>query len=96
MDALVDENGVVTPASVTWSAPNTYSTPIPDDSGNDRMMAGYLDNSNTVPNTVEVADLPAGFSRYGVYAYFNGDNGNATRVANYPITSLDAFGLVHG
>jgi endoglucanase len=96
MDALVDENGAATSASVTWNAPNTYSIPISDNPGNDRMMAGYLDNSNTVPNTVEVAGLPPGFAHYDVYVYFDGDNGSATRVANYRITSVGAFGLVHG
>ncbi|HTW48679.1 MAG TPA: hypothetical protein VMD92_12070 [Acidobacteriaceae bacterium] len=82
--------------AVTWSAPNTYSIPIPDNPGNDRMMAGYLDNNNTVPNTVEVSGLPANFGLYDVYVYFDGDNGSATRVANYRITSIDSFGRVHG
>ncbi len=93
---LLDENGVATTVSVTWSAPNTYDTSIPDLPGNYGMMKGYLDNSNTVPSTVSVAGLPASFRRYDVYVYFNGDNGSATRVGNYRLTSVDAFGLVHG
>jgi endoglucanase len=96
LGSLVDESGVATSASVTWSAPNTYDTPIPDLPGDDRMMIGYLDNNNTVPNTVSVAGLPAGFGHYDVYVYFNGDNGSATRVGNYRMTSEDGFGMVHG
>ncbi len=96
LTGLVDENGNATSASVNWSAPNTYSTPIPDQPGNDRMMKGYLDNSNTVPNQVSIVGLPDSFRLYDVYVYFNGDNGSATRVGNYRITSLDQFGRVHG
>jgi endoglucanase len=93
---LLDESGAATVASVTWSAPNTYSTPIPDDPGNDRMMKGYLDNSNTVPNSVSVAGLPANFGRYDVYVYFNGGTTTSTRVGNYRLTAVDSFGMVHG
>ncbi|MGB6690772.1 MAG: Ig-like domain-containing protein [Terracidiphilus sp.] len=96
LGSLLDENGAATTASVTWSSPNTYDTPIPDLPGNDDMMKGYLDNNNTIPNTVSVTGLPASFRRYDVYVYFNGDNGSATRVGNYRITSVDAFGIVHG
>jgi endoglucanase len=93
---LVDENGVATTASVTWSAPDTYSTPIPDQPGNDAMMKGYLDNSNTVPNSVSVEGLPASFQRYDVYVYFNGGTNTSARVANYRITSVDSSGALHG
>jgi hypothetical protein len=96
MSNLVDEKGVATTASVTWSAPNTYDTFIPDVPGDERMMKGYLDNSNTVPNIVSVAGLPASFVRYDVYVYFNGINGSATRVGNYRLTSVDGLGAVRG
>ncbi len=96
MSDLVDENGAATTASVTWSAPDTYSTPISDDPGNDRVMKGYLDDSNTVPNTASVAGLPASFRSYDVYVYFNGGTTTSTRVGNYRLTSLDRFGAVHG
>jgi endoglucanase len=96
LSSLVDESGAATTASVTWSAPNTYSTPIADQPGNDRMMKGYLDSSNTVPNTVSMAGLPSGFRRYDVYVYFNGGTTTSTRVGNYRITSVDSFGMVHG
>jgi endoglucanase len=96
MSGLVDENGAATTASVTWNAPNTYDTSIPDLPGNDAMMKGYLDNNNTVPSTVSVTGLPASFGRYDVYVYFDGDNGSATRVGNYRLTAVDAAGMVHG
>jgi endoglucanase len=96
MNNLVDENGSATAASVTWSAPNTYDTPIADEPGNNGMMKGYLDSSNTVPNSVQVAGLPASFKRYDVYVYFNGGTTTSTRVGNYRITSVDGSGAVHG
>jgi endoglucanase len=96
MSNLVDKNGGATSASVTFRAPNTYDTFIPDVPGDDRMMKGYLDNSNTVPTIVSVAGLPASFVRYDVYVYFTGNNGSATRVGNYRLTSVDSLGAVRG
>lgn len=96
LSGLVNESGVATSASVTWKAPNTYSTSIADVAGNNRMMKGYLDDSNTVPNTISVSGLPATFGLYDVYVYFDGSNGSATRTSNFRLTSVDSFGLVHG
>src|SRR5262245_32386105 len=58
--ALKDETGATTPATVTWTADNTWSTLIPDDAGNRRMMKGYLDNGFEGPTTVNVTGLPSG------------------------------------
>lgn len=96
LGSLLDQNGVATTASVTWNAPNTYSTPIADLPGDNRMMKGYLDDSNTVPNSASVTGIPASFKLYDVYVYFNGGTTNSTRVGNYRLTSVDAFGIVHG
>lgn len=92
---LVDQAGQTTSAQVSWSAPNTYFTPIPDQAGNNGMMKGYLDNSNTLPNSVTVSGLPVKFTKYDVIVYFDGDNGTATRVSNYRFTSL-SNGIVQG
>jgi hypothetical protein len=96
LPGLKDETGQATSAQVAWSAPNTYFTAIPDQAGNNRIMKGYLDNNNTVPNSVVVSGLPASFKRYDVIVYFDGGNeAGATRVSNYRLTSI-SNGVVHG
>ena len=101
LPGLLDANGKATTASVSWTSPNTYFTTIPDQAGNDRMMKGYLDNSDTAPNTVSVAGLPKKFATYDVVAYFDGGNEatgglpGPTRTSLYRLTSTDASG-VHG
>ncbi len=99
LPGLLDSNGKVTSALVQWTATNTYFTPIPDEPGNDRMMKGYLDNSNTVPSTVSISGLPPQFKHYDVIAYFDGGNapltGGATTVSNYRLTSVED-GVVQG
>ncbi len=92
---MLDENGIATTASVAWSAPNTCDTPIADQPGNG-MMKGYLDDDNAVPNMASVTGLSASFKRYHVYVYFSDGNGSATRMGNYRLASVDAFGAVRG
>ena len=96
---LLNAKGKNTSALVQWAATNTYFTPVPDQPGNDRMMKGYLDNSNTVPSTISVSGLPPTFRHYDVIVYFDGGNaaltGGATTVSNYRITSV-SNGIVHG
>ncbi|HEX4165842.1 MAG TPA: cellulase family glycosylhydrolase [Bryobacteraceae bacterium] len=92
LDGLLDNAGKATTAQISWSAPNTYFTAIPDQPGNDRLMKGYLDNSNSVPNTVTVSELPPKYSNYDVIVYFDGGNesgtGGAARVSNYRLTTV--------
>ncbi|HZU08933.1 MAG TPA: cellulase family glycosylhydrolase [Pseudacidobacterium sp.] len=98
LTGLVDQNGNATTASVTWTSPNTYSTAIPDQPGNNRMMKGYLDNNNVQPNTVQVAGLPSSFKNYDVIVYFDGGNEGTNppaRAANYRLTTLEN-GQIHG
>src|SRR3954462_4454823 len=40
---LVDDGGLATGASVTWTSNNTWNTPITEAPGNFRMMKGYID-----------------------------------------------------
>ena len=99
LDNLVDANGDATSALVQWTAPNTYFTSVPDQPGNDHMMRGYLDSSNTLPNTEAVSGLPSSFKMYDVIVYFYGGNDStpgSTRAANYRLTSVDNDGVVHG
>ena len=101
LPGLLDHSGTATTASVSWTSPNTYFTAIVDQPGNNRMMKGYLDNSDTVPNTVSVTGLPKKFAKYDVVAYFDGGNEASgglpgpTRSSLYRLTSTDASG-VHG
>ena len=101
LPGLTDARGAATSASVSWTSPNTYFTTIADTPGNNRMMAGYLDNSDTAPNTVSVTDLPNTFATYDVVVYFDGGNEASggtpgpTRSSLYRLTSVDATG-VHG
>jgi hypothetical protein len=83
--SLHDETGVVGAASVAWSSNNVWSTSITDAAGNFRMMKGYLDTSNTSVTTITVSGLPSHAAGYTVYAYFDGDNGSATRKAAFKI-----------
>ena len=100
LDGLVDATGVATPASVSWTSPDTYSTTITAAPGNANMMKGYLDSSNTVPNTVSVSGVP--WKKYDVIAYFDGGNEasgstpGSTRAADFRFTALDSSGQVHG
>src|SRR5262249_44034209 len=70
--ALADEAGAPSGATITWTANNTWSTPLVDQPGNRRMMKGYLDTSSTSVTTITVAGLVQG--TYDVYVYVDGDN----------------------
>jgi hypothetical protein len=85
---LVDDAGVLTNASATWTANAVWMTPIADRAGNARLMKGYLDTSSTGVTTVTVSGLPSG--AYDVYVYVDGDNHEFTRTAAY---SLGAPGV---
>src|SRR5262249_22278012 len=68
---LVDQTGVATAASVTWSCNNTWATPVTDLAGSRRMMKGYLDTDETTVTRVTVIGLPV--APYDVYVYVDGD-----------------------
>jgi hypothetical protein len=83
---LVDESGAATATTLTWSANNTWSTPITDQPGNARMMKGYLDTLNTTTTTITVAGLKD--ADYDVYIYCDGDNRSYTRTAAYTLVPV--------
>ena len=78
--ALMDETGAPTTAGLTWSANATSRTPITDSAGNNRMMRGYLDTSNTSVTTVNVTGVAG---TYDVYVYVDGNNSTASRTGSY-------------
>src|SRR6185436_11927100 len=55
--ALNDDTGAATAATITWTSDNTWSTPIVDRAGDQRLMKGYLDNSSGGTVTMTVAGL---------------------------------------
>jgi autotransporter-associated beta strand protein len=77
--SLVQNNGSTSPAAVAWSSNNLWSTLVPDTAGNNRMMKGYLDTTDTSTTSVTVSGLPAGYTSggYEVYLYVDGQS-NAT------------------
>lgn len=83
--ALVDETGAATGATVAWKASGSWNLPGSPGTGDARMMSGYLDTwgANT---TVTVAGLPANAGGYSVLVYADGDNGSATRSGVYQIS----------
>lgn len=84
---LADETGTNSGATVTWSANGTWRTPITALSGNQRLMAGYLDTSSTSVTTVTVAGLLP--RAYDVYVYVDGDNTAYARSATIAISGPD-------
>ena len=92
---LTDGTGADTGAGFAWMAGiGTWSIPVADNPGNDRMMKGYLDANDVSRTTVMVGGLAAAFSQlpYDVYAYFDGDNtyhhpysGTHWRIAEFTI-----------
>ncbi len=81
--ALVDQSGTASGATATWAANNTWQTPIADQSGNPRLMKGYLDTPGP-STTVAIAGLAQG--TYDVYVYADGDNRSYARSAAYTIS----------
>ena len=83
--ALLDETGAATGATLSWSASGVWSLPGTGTTGDMHMMAGYLDatGANTI---VRVAGLPANAAGYDVLVYADGDNGSATRTGIYQLS----------
>jgi hypothetical protein len=88
--ALVDDAGAATGATVVWLSNNTWNAPNvpPVAPGDLKMMKGYLDSTDTSTTSVTVAGLPASITSapYRVVLYYDGDNGVNDRVGKYAIT----------
>lgn len=85
-NALVDESGSGTSATATFAGNNGWALPISATTANAVMMQGYLDDANGGVSTVTVSNIPSSVNGFNVYAYADGDNGGATRSANYTIS----------
>ena len=90
VSTLAQSEGALTAASVTWACGNTWSTPITESPGDNRMMKGYLDNSSTTNTMVTVTNLPSAYTNngYSVYVYCDGDNGGSAKTGIYTIGSM--------
>jgi hypothetical protein len=84
--ALVDDTGAATTATVSWTADDVWEQSIADQSGNVRMMKGYLDNGNQDTTTVTVSGLPSDPNGYNVYVYADGSSNNSTNTGIYQIS----------
>lgn len=90
LSSVMDQAGVATGASATWSAGNggVYRLSWTDAPGDARMMNGYLDPYNpNSPASVTVTNLPAalGAARYDVYLYAYGPLAGGTRSSKYTL-----------
>ena len=83
--ALVDETGTTTGATLTWNTNGIWNLPITDTPGDMRMMRGYLDTVGGI-TTATVAGLATNAAGYDVYVYADGDNSGGTRTAAYQIS----------
>jgi hypothetical protein len=87
LSSLVAADGSTTSASVAWTAPNTYTVPFTDASGDAYMMNGFLEAIDTVSVTINVT-LPSSMSgAYDVYVYCYGYIDVSTRTYQYKIGS---------
>lgn len=90
---LLDSSGNPTPASVTWSADDLWSSPISEVNANYQLMKGYLDNPED-DISVSVSGLP--HNANDVYVYFNDDNDTGGTAASYTIGSNRIYGYDAG
>jgi hypothetical protein len=83
--ALVDETGAATGASLTWYSTGVWSLPGSGATGDWHLMSGYLDavGGNTI---VRVYNLPVNAPGYAVLVYADGDNGGASRTGIYQVS----------
>ena len=81
---LTDETGTPTGATITWNASGVWQTPVTDQSGNRRMMKGYLDTTSTSVSSLTIAGLTT--RSYDIYVYVDGDNSSYTRTGEYTIS----------
>ena len=73
---LVDSTGAATTIDVSWNAENTFEAGNPlIDNGDERLLDGYLDNSEEQPMVeIQLNEIP--FASYDVLVYFGSDGNN--------------------
>ncbi len=84
--ALEDNAGGLTTATLTWSADHNTMDGTNGTPGNYRMMQGAVNTSPTSTTTVAVSGLPASANGWTVYVYCEENTGGATRVGAYKIS----------
>jgi len=86
LGGLVDQSGSLSGVSISWATDlGQWRLGHGVADGDDRMWKGYLDVQNNA--SVTVTGVPF-VGTYDVYVYFDGDNGNAWRVANFAIGGI--------
>ena len=84
---LQDETGASSGGTVTWASDHTSTASISDTAGNNRMVRGFLNTSNTSTTTVTVSGLPSDPNGYDVYVYAQTSQpSGVTRTAAYQIS----------
>jgi hypothetical protein len=86
--ALVDESGVPTGATVTWSTSGTGTLGLSGDGADFVMMNGYLD-AGTQTTTVTVSGLDDKSGGYFVHLYADGSNGASSASTDYALEGSD-------
>lgn len=89
-NSLLNNLGLATAASISWTANGTFSTGIPLTSENQRLMRGFLDSFGGTPGTVNVTGVP--FLTYDVVVYFDGANASEHQVQSFTVGSQTLFG----
>jgi hypothetical protein len=86
--ALVDESGVDTGATIDWTTFGFALVGIVGPTGDFAMMNTAFD-ADSQTTTVSVHGLPSNAGGYAVYVYADGANGDADATATYAIESSD-------
>lgn len=84
--ALIDQNGNITTAAITWTSDNIWDQSITDTAGNARMMKGYLDNGQEHTSVITVSGLLSNPNGYIVYVYAQGSSNNSSNTGIYQIS----------
>jgi fibronectin-binding autotransporter adhesin len=74
---LVDQDGIATAATIAWAADTNWSNNN-GGNGDEKMMTGYLDDTNATPEAAEIKFENIPFATYGVYAYMGSDGNDRT------------------
>lgn len=101
LSSLTTSSGLASSVSISWNAQTVWTLPDttigPNNAGgaNPAMMRGYLDflgDGIGATTTVAVAGIQlAPATTYDVIVYFDGDNGNDWRVANYRLFDSNGY-----
>ena len=83
---VTDDGSTLATTTLSFSSGGTWSTGVSDTPGNNRMMKGFLDGTNTA---FSLTNLPFA-GAYDLYIYFDGDNGGAQRNADFALSGVGA------